>query len=96
MPLTRIVKMVFKTESIPQFKLLFESKKQSIRTFPGCEHLELWQDTHDTRIFFTYSRWADDTSLEAYRKSSFFLETWQTTKQLFEGKPEAWTLKAVS
>ena len=92
MPLTRIVKMVFQPDRISQFIQLFDLKKQLIRTFPGCEHLELWQDIYDARIFFTYSRWSTEAALEAYRQSSFFLETWQATRQLFDEKPEAWTV----
>jgi heme-degrading monooxygenase HmoA len=92
MPITRLVKMTFRTESIDAFLQLFETKKKLIRDFPGCNHLELWQDIHNPSICFTYSKWETAEALERYRNSSFFEETWKATKQLFAGKPEAYTV----
>lgn len=85
--------MTFHPGQIQHFEQLFASKQSLIRNFPGCLHLELWQNQHDPCIFFTYSKWTDETALNAYRNSHFFEETWQLTKQLFAGKAEAWTIK---
>lgn len=93
MPITRLVKMTFRSEAIENFLQLFDSKKHMIRAFPGCNHLELWQDQHNPVVCFTYSRWETTEALEEYRNSSFFEDTWQATKQLFAGKPEAWTVE---
>ena len=95
MPITRLVKMTFKSDAINTFLQLFETKKKLIRDFPGCKHLELWQDTQNPSICFTYSRWETPEALEEYRNSSFFEDTWNTTKQLFAGKPEAWSVEIV-
>lgn len=90
--LVRVVKMTFREDAIDTFRQLFESRKQQIRSFEGCTHLELWQDRMHPTIFFTYSHWIDADALDAYRHSSFFADTWQQTKVLFAGKPEAWSV----
>jgi heme-degrading monooxygenase HmoA len=84
--------MVFREEKIPHFERLFAERKDRIRGFDGCKHLELWQDEKDSRIFFTYSVWESEMNLDHYRFSSFFKETWSLTKALFDAKAEAWTL----
>ena len=96
MMLVRIVKMTFREDAIETFKALFEARKENIRHFPGCLHLQLWQDRMHTQIFFTYSHWENADALDAYRHSPFFTETWNLTKQLFDGKPEAWSVNALA
>lgn len=92
--ITRIVKMKFQSLHIETFQALFERYKQQIRNQEGCFHLKLFQDKHDPRIFFTYSRWENEDFLNQYRHSELFAEVWPATKQLFEAKPEAWTVDA--
>ncbi len=94
--LIRIVKMTFRADAINLFTELFESRKHLIRNFKGCNHLELWQDKSDSRVFFTYSIWDQPESLENYRTSHFFDETWQQTKKLFDAKPEAWSINQLT
>ena len=91
--IVRVVKMTFREDQLAKFFSLFEKQKTQIREFEGCLHLELLQDVADPRICFTYSHWDSEGSLDAYRHSDFFRETWQQTKALFEAKPEAWTLQ---
>jgi quinol monooxygenase YgiN len=90
--LVRIVKMTFRPEAVEEFKVFFDSRKEKIRAFKGCTHLELWQETDNTNTFFTYSYWQDETALMHYRNSSFFRDTWQTTKHMFSTKAEAWSV----
>ena len=90
--LVRVVKMTFRDDAVSTFKQLFEGRKQQIRHFDGCTHLELWQDRLHPNIFFTYSHWVHAEALENYRTSPFFAETWKQTKPLFSGKPEAWSV----
>ncbi len=92
----RVVKMTFQEKKVDTFLDLFEQTKDQIRGFPGCKHLELWQDTHDPRVFFTYSHWEKQQDLARYRESPLFRTTWQQTKILFEEKPQAWSLKRKS
>lgn len=87
-----MVKMTFREEAIDAFKVFFEERKQRIRNFDGCTHLELWQDSNHANIFFTYSHWLDEAALNHYRNSSFFRDTWQQTKQLFSARAEAWSV----
>lgn len=90
--IVRIVKMTFHEEHIADFTALFEERRQTIRSFNGCTYLELWQDSKDPRIFFTYSNWDSETDLDHYRFSGFFKDTWGKTKALFAEKPQAWSV----
>ncbi len=60
--LVRIVKMTFSPYNVETFMSFFEERKLLIRSFEGCAHLELWQDSVHTNIFFTYSHWRDETA----------------------------------
>jgi len=91
--ITRIVKMTFREEEINAFQTFFEERRQLIRNFEGCTHLELWQDKANPTVFFTYSHWHSESHLNAYRSSDFFADTWTLTKQKFAAKPEAWTVE---
>jgi quinol monooxygenase YgiN len=91
----RIVKMHFATEHIGSFEQLFEQRKQKIRNCEGCTSLTLLQDEHTPNIFFTYSHWQDESFLNQYRDSALFIDTWQTVKQWFAAKPEAWSVNDV-
>lgn len=84
--------MTFKQEEIENFLELFHAKKQYIRGFDGCDFLELYQDKNNSSIFFTYSYWKSEDSLENYRHSDLFKEVWAETKIKFNAKPEAWSV----
>lgn len=88
----RIVKMSFHQENIPAFLENFDSIKEKIRNAPGNRYLELYQDKYNPSIFFTYSYWETEEDLENYRRSALFDEVWTFTKQLFNDKPEAWSV----
>jgi heme-degrading monooxygenase HmoA len=90
--IVRIVQMTFREEAVPEFTALFEERKEQIRNFPGCAHLELWQDSTHTNIFFTYSIWNSEADLNHYRFSDFFKDTWGKTKALFVQKANAWSV----
>ena len=92
----RIVKLTFQEDKIADFLANFEEIKHQIRNFEGNEFLELYQDKHDARIFFTYSYWRDEEALEKYRKSALFNEVWTYTKTLFADKPEAWSVNKLA
>ena len=91
----RIVKMGFHEDKIDAFLDNFEQVKLNIRNFPGNRFLELYRDKNDPTIFFTYSYWETEDDLENYRKSELFIEVWAFTKQLFNTKPEAWSVDKV-
>jgi heme-degrading monooxygenase HmoA len=91
----RIVKMEFLPEQTDSFLEYFEGRKERIRNFDGCAHLELWRDEHNPCIFFTYSWWQSEIFLHQYRQSEFFDETWRATKAKFAAKAEAWTVSAI-
>lgn len=91
-----MVKMTFREDTVEAFKAFFEQRKEQIRNFEGCTHLELWQDQNHQTIFFTYSHWQDEAALSHYRNSAFFRDTWQQTKQMFSAKAEAWSVNQLA
>ena len=90
--LVRIVKMSFREEHIDEFIENFNSQKEQIRHFEGCNFLELYRDKHNTNIFFTYSFWDSESDLERYRNSDLFTQIWSKTKPFFNDKPQAWSV----
>jgi heme-degrading monooxygenase HmoA len=94
--ITRIVKMKFHAENIPAFIAFFEERKGTIKSFPGCLHVELLRETGGRTTCFTYSHWTDEEALRAYRSSPFFKDTWKYTRSLFSEKAEAWSLSPLA
>lgn len=90
--IVRIVRMTFEAQLVPAFIAMFEERKDRIRHFDGCMHLELWQDAHEPNVYLTYSHWQSEQHLDHYRFSEFFKETWTLTKALFADKPQAWSM----
>ena len=90
--LVRIVKLTFKTENISSFEQIFQETKEDIRSFEGCNFLELYQEQDNPNVFFTYSYWENAEVLDNYRNSDFFKSIWSKTKILFDAKPEAWSV----
>lgn len=88
----RVVKMTFQEEHVGVFLAIFRAVKDDIRAFPGCQHLELWRSTKESNLFFTYSYWESEESLNLYRHSDLFKRTWAKTKILFSRRPEAWSV----
>jgi len=87
--------MTFREEAVKAFLENFEANKQKIRNFPGCSHLELWQDENNKNIFMTYSHWQSEESLNQYRDSELFKTVWSFTKTLFAEKPVAFSSKKI-
>jgi quinol monooxygenase YgiN len=88
----RIVKMSFHPQHVSAFLSNFELIKEKIRNAPGNRLLELYRDKNNPDTFFTYSYWETEEDLENYRQSELFDEVWTFTKQLFNAKPEAWSV----
>lgn len=91
----RVVRLHFHSEYRQQFLELFQERKERIRHFPGCLHLELWEDQNHPAVFYTYSWWEDAAQLEAYRLSDLFGETWQLVKDWFSEKPMAFSANSL-
>ena len=88
--------MSFKKDKIDEFLSNFNNKnKDKIKKFKGCNFLELYRDKTDPTVFFTYSYWESELDLENYRNSELFKNVWSITKQLFDDKPEAWSVNKV-
>jgi quinol monooxygenase YgiN len=93
--LTRVVRMTFREDAVGDFLDNFNTHKEKIRNFPGCRHLELWQDADFKNIFMTYSFWDSEETLEQYRDSELFKSVWTYTKTLFADKPTAFSAKKI-
>ena len=88
----RIVKLTFQEDKIDEFLSIFENSKFLIRSFPGCQHVELLRAKRQPAVFFTFSIWDSEEALEHYRHSKLFGQTWAKTKALFADRPQAWTV----
>ncbi len=88
--------MTFRADAVETFvSEVFEQSKNQIRAFPGCQHMELLQQTNQPHVLFTLSYWDDESALQAYRNSDLFAQTWKKTKALFAEKAEAWSTEIV-
>jgi heme oxygenase (mycobilin-producing) len=85
--------MSFTPEKVEEFKTIFKTNWKLIKGFEGCDHVELLQDQFSPNVFFTYSLWRSQEQLDAYRNSELFSKVWSVTKQLFNDKPQAWSVK---
>jgi heme-degrading monooxygenase HmoA len=93
--INRIVRMTFTPDKIDEFVRVFNHSKLHIASFPGNHGLKLLQDAQEKNVFYTYSLWQDDDSLQRYRKSELFKTTWAATRALFSDKPQAWSTLVV-
>lgn len=91
--LIRIVRMTFQEDRTADFLSIFERSKQQIRSFEGCQHLELLQDIDQRNVYMTYSYWESQAALDQYRASALFRSTWAATKVLFADKPSAYSVE---
>lgn len=87
--------MTFQEDKVKAFQDNFDVNKEKIRNFPGCRHLELWQDENIKNIFMTYSHWDSEEALNQYRDSELFKSVWTYTKTLFADKPTAFSVKKI-
>lgn len=90
--LIRIVKLHFQENKIDEFLSFFDTIKERVNTFPGCQGMKLLRDINTPTIVMTYSHWEDEKALENYRMSDAFGLIWPTIKPWFAEKPEAWSV----
>lgn len=91
MALQRIVKMTFQKEHCEAFEEYFDSIKKQVGGQPGCSGVKLLKDISNNGVYFTYSYWDNETSLNAYRRTELFGEVWPKVKAWFSEKAEAWS-----
>lgn len=91
----RLVKMTFRKECVEDFKKLFAEVQPVISSFKGCNRVILLQDINNPAVMMTYSIWDNEESLDHYRYSEFFKQTWTRTKALFAEKAEAISLQEI-
>ena len=90
--LVRIVRMHFKEDTISDFINLFNSVKPDIEKTDGCIELRLMKNLDLKYSLVTYSVWENATTLNKYRGSEFFKNTWGKTKLLFSDKADAFSM----
>ncbi len=91
----RIVKMSFDPEKVNDFLSVYKTNWNLIRSFEGCDHVELLRVEDTPNVFFTYSLWKSETHLNKYRDSELFNSVWSRVKPLFNDKPQAWTVNEI-
>ncbi len=90
----RIVQLHFQEDKLANFLTFFDSVKEKVNTFPGCNGMQLLQDKANPCIVFTYSNWNTPADLENYRTSETFIGIWSTIKPWFAEKAAAWSVDA--
>ena len=91
MSLTRIVKLSISSSKHLSFEQFFGENKKIILSFKGCKHVELLKSSGD--VYFTYSIWDDETSLNAYRNSIPFEKNLDQNKTFFFLKTRSMELR---
>lgn len=91
--LIRIVKLHFQDDKIEEFLTFFDTIKNQVNTFPGCQGMKLLRDINTPTIVMTYSHWENEAALDAYRTSDTFGLIWPKIKPWFSEKPQAWSVK---
>lgn len=81
--------MSFNPDKVNDFISVFHERKHFIASSEGCSGVQLLRDISNRNIFFTYSKWNDENSLEKYRQSELFNQVWSEVKKWFADKPEA-------
>ncbi len=92
MSITRIVRLSFVPEKVTAFIDIFDSSKDAISAFPGCQGVVMMRDVDHDHVYYTYSLWVSNEALQSYRESELFNTTWAKTKVLFNDKPLAFSL----
>ncbi|MCO4813070.1 MAG: antibiotic biosynthesis monooxygenase [Flavobacteriales bacterium] len=90
--ITRIVKLEFEESKTEQFIIFFDTIKNKVNSFPGCNGMRLHRDLGNPNIVMTYSNWDSQDSLDKYRESETFGQVWPKIKPWFANKPEAWSV----
>ena len=88
----RIVKLTIDPGFIDRFMDYFNKVSVDIRSFSGCNKLELLADINTPGVLFTYSYWDNEDALRDYQQSDLFRSTWALVKPLFAAKAEAWSM----
>ena len=83
--------MTVRPDAVDDFLGCFDRAAPQIRAFPGCTHLELWEDARFPNVLTTCSHWTGAEALEAYRHSDLFHQTWAQAKPLFAARPQAFS-----
>ena len=91
----RIVKMEIEPDNVSAFVNIFKTNKNVITSFDGCQSVDLFKHINSQNIFFTYSIWDSESSLNKYRESNTFKDIWSKTKPLFSNKAKAWSVEEI-
>jgi quinol monooxygenase YgiN len=91
MAIQRIVKMTFQPAHSAEFEEYFYQIKAQVANQPGCSSVRLLKDLSNNGVYFTYSIWDNQESLNAYRDTPLFGQVWPKVKAWFAEKPEAWS-----
>ena len=82
-------------DKVENFIKLFQTNKDKILAFDGCQSVDLLRDINTKNIFFTYSIWDSESFLNQYRESETFRNIWSKTKPLFSNKAKAWSVEEI-
>jgi len=93
--IVRIVELSIQEDKIAIAKNLLADVAPKVRNSPGCTHLRILMDIHDSGHVTTYSHWNSEADLNAYRKSEVFKSFWSQIKPLFAVPAKAWSSRTL-
>ncbi len=93
--ITRIVKLSFQNQYCPHFESMFPKIQQIVFSSKGCKEVKLLKSM-EKGLYFTYSHWDTEQSLEDYRQSDVFKKIWSDFKTNFKDAPQAWSTVDIS
>lgn len=87
----RIVELSVQKDKLPIAEKLLAEVAPKVRSSPGCTHLRILMDLHNSGRITTYSHWNTEADLNTYRKSEVFKNFWTQVKLLFAVPARAWS-----
>ena len=80
--ITRIVKLSFENSYCVEFEAIFFEIQKIVLSNEGCNSVELLK-SYEPGLYFTYSVWDNEASLNNYRNSPVFKKIWRSFKPNF-------------
>lgn len=88
----RIVRMQLLEGKAEAFLSIFREVNKEILRSPGCVSVSINLDAGDKDTVITLSHWENEASLQAYRASALFINTWRRVKPFFREKALAFSM----
>ena len=92
----RKVDLEINKESLKDFETIFTERNPYLNKVEGCHRVELVKNPDIEFGYSTISLWDSEETLNNYRNSDYFSQTWKMLKPLFSSKAKATTYDLVT